>query len=251
MDFFHKHKTQIVTSVACLSAGFLIPKILSRLFYQRSRPSFKEEQILNYVFSKATQNNPDSVLAAIDEFGWKHWSMSLGDVKAKLIAELMSKSLSEGPCVAVELGAYCGYSAIFLARHLPAGSRVLSLEIDPLHAAIATKIIEFAGLSDMVKVLVGAASEILPVLPTKHGIDHIDLLLIDHLKNLYVSDMKVVESLNLLRPGAVVIADNIIQPGAPEYKAYMESHQGFTSQLHMSHAQYSSNIDAVMLSIKN
>eukprot|EP00455_Lapot_gusevi_P057255 TRINITY_DN969_c0_g1_i1.p1 TRINITY_DN969_c0_g1~~TRINITY_DN969_c0_g1_i1.p1 ORF type:complete len:104 (+),score=29.16 TRINITY_DN969_c0_g1_i1:181-492(+) len=103
----------------------------------------------------------------------------------------------------------------------------------------------------MVKVLVGAASEILPVLPTKHGIDHIDLLLIDHLKNLYVSDMKVVESLNLLRPGAVVIADNIIQPGAPEYKAYMESHQGFTSQLHMSHAQYSSNIDAVMLSIKN
>ena len=49
----------------------------------------------------------------------------------------------------------------------------------------------------------------------------LDFIFIDHWKDLYVPDLRVLESLNLIAPGTLIVADNIITPGAPEYVVYV------------------------------
>lgn len=67
-----------------------------------------------------------------------------------MAARVSAEVKKRAPKVAVELGGYCGYSAVRIGRLLPEGSRFISMEINPLFAAIATKIVELAGLSHKV-----------------------------------------------------------------------------------------------------
>merc|ERR1719174_2279871 len=74
------------------------------------------------------------------------------------------------PKVAMEIGAYCGYTAVRMGRLVPSGGRLISIEIDPLYAAIATKMVEHAGLSDRVHVEIGTLADRLPAIHRKYGI---------------------------------------------------------------------------------
>src|SRR3984957_20761949 len=62
----------------------------------------------------------------------------------------------------LEIGTLGGYSTIWMARALPKDGRLITLEYDPKHAAVATKNIERAGLSNLVEIRVGRAIETLP-----------------------------------------------------------------------------------------
>ena len=62
--------------------------------------------------------------------------------------------MEQKPMVAVEYGGYVGYSAVLIGSNLPPEGKLYSIEINPLFAAIATKIVEFAGLSDKVKAFI-------------------------------------------------------------------------------------------------
>lgn len=55
------------------------------------------------------------------------------------------------PSLVLELGAYCGYSAVRMARLLPPGGRLLTMEMNPDYAAITKQMLEFAGLQDKVR----------------------------------------------------------------------------------------------------
>jgi catechol O-methyltransferase len=55
-------------------------------------------------------------------------------------------------------------------------------------------------------------------------LSNIDFLFLDHVESLYVPDFKACEELGLLKKGAVITADNIVRPGAPEYRAFVRSH---------------------------
>ena len=55
------------------------------------------------------------------------------------------------PSVLLELGAYCGYSAVRMARLLLPGARLLTIEFNPDYAAITQRMVEFAGLQDKVR----------------------------------------------------------------------------------------------------
>ena len=55
------------------------------------------------------------------------------------------------PSVLLELGAYCGYSAVRMARLLLPGARLLTIELNPEYAAITQQMVEFAGLQDKVR----------------------------------------------------------------------------------------------------
>lgn len=57
------------------------------------------------------------------------------------------------PSVALELGTYCGYSAVRISRLLKAGARLLTVEFNPEFAAIAKQMIEFAGVQDKVNTI--------------------------------------------------------------------------------------------------
>ena len=73
-------------------------------------------------------------------------------------------------------------SALRIARLLPKGGHLYSIEIDALNAAIATKIIEFAGLRDSVTFIVGVVETKAESLKSKYGLDHVDLVFLDHEK---------------------------------------------------------------------
>jgi predicted O-methyltransferase YrrM len=110
----------------------------------------------------------------------------------------------------LEIGTLGGYSAIWMARALPAGGRLVSLELDARHAEVATRNIERAGLCAKVSVRVGPAIETLPKLE-REGAGPFDLVFIDADKP---SNPQYVEwAVRLARPGALIVLDNVVRAG--------------------------------------
>ncbi|MGH7626779.1 MAG: O-methyltransferase [Gemmatimonadaceae bacterium] len=107
----------------------------------------------------------------------------------------------------LELGTLGGYSAICMARVLPADGRIISLEISPEHAAVARRQLEFAGVADRVDVRTGAALELLPALEG----ERFDAVFLDADKASLPAYFDW--ALRLLRPGGLVIADNTLRGG--------------------------------------
>src|SRR3712207_6468663 len=87
-------------------------------------------------------------------------------------------ALAQGARAILEIGTLGGYSTIWLARALPAGGQLITLEADPKHAAVARGNIARAGLAEVVEVRVGRALETLPQLAAE-GRSPFDLVFID------------------------------------------------------------------------
>jgi predicted O-methyltransferase YrrM len=116
-----------------------------------------------------------------------------------------------GARTVLEIGTLGGYSAIWLARALPAGGRLVTLEANPKHAEVAFANIVRAGLASVVDLRVGKAVDILPRLAAE-GIAPFDLIFIDADKP---SNPEYLGwSLKLSRPGTVIIGDNVVRNGA-------------------------------------
>lgn len=110
----------------------------------------------------------------------------------------------------LEIGTLGGYSTICLARALPEGGRLITLEIEPHHARVATANIAAAGLSDRVEVRVGAAVELLAAMAGE-GLDPFDLVFIDADKPSNVAYLQA--AMTLARSGATIIVDNVVREG--------------------------------------
>jgi predicted O-methyltransferase YrrM len=106
----------------------------------------------------------------------------------------------------LEVGTLAGYSAIWLARALPADGSLVTLEFSPHHAEVARANIAAAGLSSRVTVLVGPALETLPGLEGPFDVVFIDA---DKTNNVAYLDHAV----RLGRPGTVIVLDNVIRRG--------------------------------------
>ena len=110
----------------------------------------------------------------------------------------------------LEIGTLGGYSTIWLARALPDGGRLISLEADARHAEVARANIARAGLEDMVEVRLGMALDILPGLAAEVG-EPFDFVFIDADKpnNAAYFDW----ALKLSRPGSIIVVDNVVRDG--------------------------------------
>jgi catechol O-methyltransferase len=82
---------------------------------------------------------------------------------------------------------------------------------------------DLAGLSDIVKVVVGSSADSIKRLHANGILQHIDLMFLDHYKPAYTTDLKLCEHLRLVTPGTVMAADNVIKPGNPPYLEYVRS----------------------------
>ena len=116
----------------------------------------------------------------------------------------------------LEVGTLGGYSAIWMARALPPDGTLVSIEIDPAHAAFARRFIERAGLDRVVEVRVGRALDVLPALDGAA----FDAIFLDADKEPLPTYLDW--ALRLVRPGGLVIADNalwggrVLDPGATD-----------------------------------
>jgi predicted O-methyltransferase YrrM len=111
----------------------------------------------------------------------------------------------------LEIGTLGGYSTIWLARALTAGGKLISLEIDPGHAAVAKRNLANAGLSQVAEVRLGPAIELLPAI-AQRGEGPFDLIFVDADKpsNRDYFDW----ALKLSRPGSLIVIDNVVRGGA-------------------------------------
>ncbi|GAB2787878.1 O-methyltransferase [Amycolatopsis magusensis] len=149
---------------------------------------------------------PDPALTATLE------SSTRGGLPPIAVAPLQGKLLHllaklTGAKSILEVGTLGGYSTIWLARALPADGRLITLEYEPKHAAVARANIEAAGLADRVEVRVGAALDTLPELEGPFDLSFIDA---DKVNNPEYFRW----ALEYSRPGSVIVVDNVVRGGA-------------------------------------
>lgn len=110
----------------------------------------------------------------------------------------------------LEIGTLGGYSTIWLARALPEGGRLVTLELEPHHADVARGNIARAGLSDRVEVRIGAANDTLQQMIANKE-EPFDFVFVDADKEGYPDYLRA--ALQLSRPGTVLVFDNVVREG--------------------------------------
>jgi predicted O-methyltransferase YrrM len=154
--------------------------------------------------------SPDPVLdaalqaAAAADLPPHHVAPNQGKLLAILAQLIGARSI-------LEIGTLGGYSTIWLARVLPPGGSLITLEADPKHAEVARTNIARAGLAEIVEVRVGRALDTLPQLVTERR-DPFDLVFIDADKPNNTAYLNW--ALKLTRRGSLIIADNVVRNGA-------------------------------------
>lgn len=111
----------------------------------------------------------------------------------------------------LEIGTLGGYSTAWLARAVPPGGRVVTLELSAAHARVARRNLDRCGVGDKVDILVGPAARLMRCLIAE-GEAAFDLIFIDADKEPYVEYLDL--ALRLSRPGTVILADNVVRDGA-------------------------------------
>lgn len=127
-------------------------------------------------------------------------AIQLGESESKLVTLLLQL---RGARKVVELGTLAGYSALRLARGLPADGKVWTVEADARHAEVARRTIEAAGEQHRVEVVTGRGVDVLPTLE-HHG--PFCAVFIDADKESY--DVYGRWAAAHLRPGGLLLGDN-------------------------------------------
>lgn len=169
------------------------------------QPSF--EQIDHYIASFFAPDDPvlatteQSIIAA----GMPVISVSANQGKFLQMLALLCRAKK-----ILELGTLGGYSTIWMARALPPGGKLTTIELEPAYAEVARKNIALAGLSDKVDIRIGKGLEVLPQLEAE-GAGPFDMIFIDADKPPYTEYFQ--HALRLSRPGTLIVADNVIRDG--------------------------------------
>jgi predicted O-methyltransferase YrrM len=160
-----------------------------------------------YINSLVIPSDPvlDATLAASVAAGLP--AINVTPAQGKLL-HLLARA--QGARRILEIGTLAGYSTIWLARALPEGGRVTTLESSPKHADIARANFALAGLTDRIDVRLGAALETLPSL-AEEGQGPFDFIFIDadrpNLAEYFAW------AVTLSRPGSLIVADNVVRKG--------------------------------------
>uniref|UniRef100_A0A8C2HSK8 catechol O-methyltransferase n=1 Tax=Cyprinus carpio TaxID=7962 RepID=A0A8C2HSK8_CYPCA len=165
-------------------------------------------------------------------------------------SSILDSVVSEvNPEKVLELGTYCGYSTVRIVRLLPPGARLITLEFNADYAAIARQVIAWAGLEDKIQLVEGASEDWIPRMKEHFGIETFDFVFLDHWKDRYLPDTKLMEDCGLLRKGTVLLADNVICPGVPDYLEYVRNSLSYKSCYFKSHLEYTKAEDGLEKSV--
>jgi catechol O-methyltransferase len=211
----------------------------------------REARLADYVVERARHGDAADVIRIIDEYGYNEsFLINVGDEKGLILDAAVARA---EPGLILELGTYCGYSALRMAVAAPT-ARIVSIEFNEANARIARRILEHAGVSDRVTIVVGTLGDGGTTVETLGGVlglgvGSVDLAFIDHDKDAYLPDLQLILDNGWLHHGSLVVADNVKVPGAPEYQAYMRDKEGkfWRTVEHETHVEYQSVIKDLVL----
>lgn len=200
-------------------------------------------RVRDYVAAESTAGDPASVLEAMDRFAEQRFLMNIGPEKGPLVRELIARLPANARIL--ELGLFCGYSSILLASTLGPEGRITSVEKSSTSVTGARANIAHAGLSERIQIVHGGSSETIPTLEGPF-----DLVFLDHWKDLYRTDLQLIEEHSLLRPGSIVVADNVGEVfGAAAYLDYVRTCGRYDSEHRTAKIEYTQIPDAVEISV--
>ena len=211
----------------------------------------RERAVVDYVCRHARRGDIADVLGTFDWYAYhKSLLINVGDVKGEILDAAVKRA---DPAVVLELGTYCGYSALRIARAAPS-AHVYSVELSAENADLARRIWSHAGVGDRITCLVGTLDDAETMRRLDAAIGEspggtADFVFIDHDKRSYVADLQAIAANGWLHPGSIVLADNVGYPGAPRYRRYMRRNEGvqWRTRAHRAHAQYQSLIPDLVL----
>jgi catechol O-methyltransferase len=212
----------------------------------------RELALARHVEAEALLGDADDVIRVIDDFAYhRSFLINVGDEKGKILDAAIRGTK---PRQLLELGTYCGYSALRAARMMPEGARLVSIEFNAENAAIARRIWDHAGIGEELTVLVGTLGDggaTTAALESEHAIKSgsLDFVFIDHDKSAYLPDLELILDRGWLHPGSIVVADNLRWPGAPDYREFMRTEEGrsWRTTEHETHVEYQSLLKDVVL----
>jgi catechol O-methyltransferase len=212
----------------------------------------REEALAEHVTTNAPPGDLDAAIRAVDEFCYgQSFMMNVGDEKGAILDTAIRRT---EPRRLLELGTYCGYSALRTVRAMPDGAHLHSIEFVPANADIARRILDHAGVGDRVTVVVGTLGDggtTISALESEHGFTEgsVDFVFLDHDKDAYLPDLERILERGWLRSGARVVADNVKFPGAPGYRDYMREREGrdWRTTEHDTHVEYQTMIKDLVL----
>jgi predicted O-methyltransferase YrrM len=167
---------------------------------------------------------PEQVLRDIDERSRRRFLPIIGPAKGRLLEEVVAR---HRPMRVLEVGTLVGYSAILMARRLPSGGKILTLEANPRAVETATENLQRAGLADRVEIVSGDARRTIPTLEGPF-----DLVFLDGTKEEYLDYLRLVEP--MIPQGGVVVADNagMFALAMAPYLEYVRDSARYRSQYH-------------------
>lgn len=224
-------------------AWFLSWQAVLRAF-DRHRGRAREIELARFVFENAIAGDPASVLETMDRFSrTRRFLMSMGPDKGAFLSEMLD---AHRPVNVLEIGTYCGYSAVLIGSRIAQwGGKVTTLEVSRRNHAVARDIIAHAGLVDRISTINAPLSKALPEIRKPF-----DFVLLDHWKDEYLPDLKRLESAELLDVGAVVVADNVGFFKVPDYLHHVRNSGQYQSRSVTSTVEYQPKLpDAIEVSI--
>jgi catechol O-methyltransferase len=212
----------------------------------------REEALAAHVLAHARAGDLDDAIRVIDDFCLTRSVMiNVGDEKGAILDQAIQRA---APGLVLELGTYCGYSGLRMARVMPSEARFCSIEFNGANAEIARRIWAHAGVDERLTVIVGSLGDggaTIERLRSECGFGDgaLDFVFVDHDKNAYLPDLERIQDEGWLHPGSVVVADNVKFPGAPKYRAYLEAAEGKTWRTieHDTHVEYQSLLKDLVL----
>jgi catechol O-methyltransferase len=184
-----------------------------------STPYAKEFGLLVYVLAQARPGDPFAASEAQERYADEvlrpgcSWLKIMGGTKADLLSAAVRMSPPNTGGV-LEVGTYTAYSAMRMTL-AQQKTRVTTLEVDPVHVVISRRIVSYAGLDWLICVLTGHSKDLLPRMAAGLGGPGFGTVFMDQRGSRKESDLAFMERSEMIEPGAVIIADNVLKPGAP------------------------------------
>ena len=184
-------------------AWFLGREYVTRLYDRYIRRQSREHAVLEYVVRHATRGSPGSVLQTMDTFAReRRWLQNVGPSKGAVLLQALRDAQARR---VLEIGSYCGYSATLIGNYLAAhGGQLTAIELSRRNAEVARQVVAHAGLASTVTFRRGTLETEIGALAGPF-----DLVFLDHWKDVYLPDLRRLEDAGLLRPGTIVVADNV------------------------------------------